>query len=320
VTRITALTAPQSASPVARGESADLIIAWLAERQHGVVGRWQLGAHGITDSVIKSRLAARRLYRLHGGVYSIVPPSMLSRDGRYMAATLAGGEGALASFRAAAALQGLRNTPTGLIDITIPGKGSRHVPGLRVHFSRCLSPPDRDEVEGIPCTSWARTVVDLAATETRSELIRVIERSQILQVFDALVLDAAMNRAQGKKGVGVLRSILAELSDDPPCTSNEFERDLLFLTAKHSLPTPVVNGWVLGYQVDFHWPEAKLIVEADGRETHATPIAFERDRERDLTLELAGWRVLRISARQLRRQPARVAAAIAAKLGLEVAR
>jgi hypothetical protein len=161
--------------------------------------------------------------------------------------------------------------------------------------------------------------VDLAAIEPRTTMMKIIERSFVLQVFDAVTLGAQIDRANGKKGIATLRSILASLND-PPNTSSDFERDFLFLIAEYGLTRPVVNGWVCGYQVDFHWPDAKLIVEADDRATHATPIAFERDRDRDLTLELAGWRVLRISARQLRMEPQRVAAAIAAKLGLALSR
>jgi Transcriptional regulator, AbiEi antitoxin/Protein of unknown function (DUF559) len=315
--RITPPQAQKSASPLA-GEHADALIVAQARQKHGVIGRTELLALGVSDNAIAYRVAIGRLFRIHRGVYSIVPPSMLSRNGRYMAAVLAGTDGALVSFRPAAALQGLRNTPAGLIDITIPGPTARKISGVRVHSSRCLDPADRDEIEGIPCTTWARTIVDLAAIEPRTGLVRLIERAQILQLFDGQVLDAAMTRANGKKGVGALRAIFAELHDDPPHTASAFERDFLFFTAEYGLPTPIVNGWVLGYQVDFQWEEQKLIVEADDRTTHSTPIAFERDRERDLVLELAGWHVLRVSARQLRQQPGRVAALIAGKLGLPI--
>jgi very-short-patch-repair endonuclease len=302
--------------PAADGEHIDRLIAGLAAGQHGVVERAQLLRLGLSDRAIEHRLAICRLYRIHRGVYAVVPLSLLPRKGRLLAAALACGEGALISLRCGGALIGLRNAPAGPIDVTIPRRGSPKHAGVRVHSSRSLDETDRAEVDGIPCTSWARTIVDLAAIETQNAMIKLIERSLVLQIFDAVALGAQMDRASGKKGIGSLRRVLDDLIDDPPNTSSDFERDLLFLIAEYGLIRPVVNGWVCGYQVDFHWPDAKLVVEADDRATHATPIAFERDRARDLTLELAGWHVLRISARQLRLEPDRAAAAIAAQLGL----
>jgi very-short-patch-repair endonuclease len=74
------------------------------------------------------------------------------------------------------------------------------------------------------------------------------------------------------------------------------------------LPLPVVNAIVAGHEVDFHWPAYRLVVETDGGGTHTTAIAFERDRRRDLHLELAGWHVIRLSWRQVLEQPESVIA------------
>jgi Transcriptional regulator, AbiEi antitoxin/Protein of unknown function (DUF559) len=307
----------------AQGEAPDEIAPHLdklivehALAQHGVIGRAQLFALGLTRSAIAHRVRIGRLFRLHRGVYSIVPPSMLTRNARFRAATLAGGEAALVSERCAAALHQLRSTPSGPVHITIPGKGARRIAGVRVHSSRRLHPDDIDEIDGIPCTSWPRTLIDLSVSETGQAITRMVEKALILQIYDHAAMEAALGRSNGRAGPRQLRAILAGLIDEQPYTASEFHRDLLFLIAEYNLSTPIENGWVCGYQVDFHWPDARLIVEADDRATHATPIAFERDRERDLTLELAGWHVLRISARQLRAARERVAAAIAAKLGL----
>jgi Protein of unknown function (DUF559)/Transcriptional regulator, AbiEi antitoxin len=306
--------------PPVGDQHVDRLVATCAVRQHGVIDRAQLLALGLTPRAIQHRVSTGRLFRIHRGVYSIVPPSLLTRNGRYIAAVRACGEGALVSFRCAAALIGLRNTRAGLIDVTVPRRGSPAHAGLRVHSSRCLDPADRDEVDRIPCTSWARTLVDLSATETEQALMRMVEKAQILQIYDHAAIEAALERSNGRTGPRQLRRILAGLIDDQPYTASEFHRDLLFLIAEHNLPTPIENGWICGYQVDFHWPDAKLVVEADDRDTHATPVAFERDHERDLTLELAGWHVLRISARQLKLQPERIAAAIPTKLGLALSR
>ncbi|MEA2272948.1 MAG: hypothetical protein QOI98_1656 [Solirubrobacteraceae bacterium] len=239
---------------------------------------------------------------------------MLTRNGRYMAAVLACGDGAVVSHRAAGALWELRSSPSGPVDVTIPRRGIKNRPGIRTHSSRRLLPDDTDEIDRIPCTNVARTLVDLAAVETPQALARAVEKALILRIFDALALNAQLARASGCKGAGTLRRVISEIADEPPPTSNDFERDFLFLVDEENLSRPIVNGWVCGYQVDFHWPDAMLIVETDGRATHDTAIAFERDRQRDLDLELAGWHVVRISWRQLNDEPARVAALLRVKL------
>ena len=94
--------------------------------------------------------------------------------------------------------------------------------------------------------------------------------------------------------------LLAEAADEPPFTHTELERIFLELVRRAKLPLPVVNGLVLTWEVDFHWPEYKLIVEADSRGFHPPhALAFQRDRQRDLDLELAGWHVLRVTWRHV---------------------
>jgi very-short-patch-repair endonuclease len=81
------------------------------------------------------------------------------------------------------------------------------------------------------------------------------------------------------------------------------------------LPQPLINVRIAGHEVDICWPDHRLIVEADGRRTHGTPQAFERDRQRDLELALAGWRVVRITWRQLIESPEQVVAMLRKLLG-----
>ena len=183
-----------------------------------------------------------------------------------------------------------------------------------MHIARNLDPLDCAAIDGIPCTDWPRTLVDVSATVDAVELRTLLERTQILRLFDAGAMHEALERANGKRGTGALRRLLAELHDQAPPTRSEFERRFLQLIQDASLPSPTTNGLVQGYEVDFHWPSAKLIVETDGRGTHDTPIAFERDRQRDLELKLAGWEVVRITWRQLCEQPDRIVALLRAKL------
>ena len=220
----------------------------------------------------------------------------------------------MVSLRAAAALLDLRHSPSGPIDVTIPRGGGRRRPGIAIHVTRSLDPTEVTVREGIPLTTPARTLVDLAAVLPPRALARALEQAVILRIFDGVALDAALARSRGRRGIGALRRLLAELEDEPAPTRTELERRFLELVRGAGLPTPVVNAHLAGYEVDFHWPRQRLVVETDGRATHATPYAFERDRRRDLDLSLAGWQVLRVGWRQVVEQPGRVAAALRARL------
>ncbi len=183
-----------------------------------------------------------------------------------------------------------------------------------MHTTRGLHPADVTSHHAIPCTSVARTLVDLAATNDAAFLQKLLERSMVLRLFDRTALDATLARANGRRGTGTLRRLLEDLDEAPP-TRSELERRFLDLIRSASLPSPITNGLIDGYEVDFHWPDKKLIVETDGRATHDNSIAFERDRGRDLDLKPAGWEVIRITWRQIRDEPDRVIALLRAKLG-----
>jgi very-short-patch-repair endonuclease len=290
----------------------DVKIAELAERQHSVVTRRQLTSAGISRHAIDHRLAVRRLRAVHSGVYAVGP---LRLEGIYLAAVLACGDRALLSHRAAAALWDLRPAPSGPVEITVPRRRTvRHRSGIAIHTTRCLEPEDVAEHCGIPCTSVARTLVDLAVIVTPRVLDRAIERSMVLRLYDHRAMMAALERANGRRGSGVLRRSIANLTAEPPNTRSELERRIFELTRDSGLPRPLVNIRVAGYEVDFCWPQQRVVVEADGRRTHDTPQAFERDRQRDLDLELAGFHVIRITWRQLIDRPEQIVATLRTRL------
>ena len=183
-----------------------------------------------------------------------------------------------------------------------------------MHRTRCLPRDEITTCERVPCTNFARTLVDLAGCEPERRLRRALEQSLVLRLFDLRAMNAALERAHGRAGTGTLRRLLAEAADEPPFTRSELERLFLELLRKANLPLPVVNGLVLTYEVDFHWPQHRLIVEADSLAFHAHALAFQQDRQRDLDLELAGWHVLRVTWRQVLEQPEHVAALLRARL------
>jgi very-short-patch-repair endonuclease len=303
------ISRPYDIKPAA--PSPDVVIAELAERQYGVVSRAQLQAAGISDQMIRTRLDRRQLYRVRRGAYSVTKrPTEL---GLFIAAVLACGTHALLSHRSAGALWDLLRDRDP-IDVLLPCR-ARSQAGLKVRTTRSLHPADVASHQDIPCTSVARTIVDLGGVLRRDELSRVLERSMVLRLFDRHAIEAALDRGNGRGGTGTLRRLLGRLDDEVPLTRSELERRFLQLVRDALLPTPITNGQVNGYEVDFHWPDAKLIVETDGHATHATPFAFHRDRDRDLDLRLAGWEVMRITWRQLRDEPERIVALLRAKLG-----
>lgn len=289
------------------------MICALADRQHEIVHRRQLLAAGLTDQMIRGRIERRLLRPLHRGVYK-VGPGRPSEEGLFMAAVFAAGEGSALSHRSAAALWRLRPQNAGPIEVTTPRRGTRVRPGLRIHAARTLPAREVTYHRGIPCTTPSRTLVDLAADLWPRELRRALEQAQIERIFDLDAIEAALASANGRKGSGRLRALMAELHDEPAPTRSELEMRFLDLVRSASLPSPVVNAAVCGHEVDFHWPTAKLIVETDGSRTHSTPIAFERDRRRDLRLESAGWHVIRLTWGQITREPETVTALLRGRL------
>ncbi len=301
--------------PPAGDEHFDVRIAGLAERQHAVISRRQLAALGVGDKPILHRIRTRRLRRVHAGVYA-VGAGPVGLHGRYMAAVLACAPGAVVSHRSAAALLDLAPVPSGPIDVMIRRGGSRRRDGVAVHTTRSLLPAEVMSSDGVPCTAAARTLLDLAAVVGERALDRALERTQSLGIFDRNELDAVLVSTRGRRGAGRLRRRLADLADDPPLVRSELERRFLALIERANLPLPVVNGRVAGLEVDFNWLAHRLIAETDGRATHATAQAFERDRQRDLDLQLAGWRVIRVTWRQLADRPESVISLLRARLAL----
>ncbi len=108
-----------------------------------------------------------------------------------------------------------------------------------------------------------------------------------------------------------LRAALSDLAArEPEITRSTLEERFLALLDAHSLPRPVVNGRLNGHEVDFHWPEHKLIVETDGAASHLTRAAFQSDRSRDVEHTIAGYRIARFTHTDVVHRPAHTARAI----------
>jgi hypothetical protein len=138
------------------------------------------------------------------------------------------------------------------------------------------------------------------------QLRRAVEAAEVRGVFDLDEMERFMTRSRGRPGVRALRAAL-ETYRPPVFTRSELERRFLDLCESAGLPRPAVNFFVEGKEADMVWLDERLVVELDGHETHCTRAAFEDDRVRDATLQLAGYRVLRVTHGRLQRAPARVA-------------
>jgi very-short-patch-repair endonuclease len=294
----------------------DRRIASLAAEQFGVVARRQLRAIGLTETGIARRVESGRLHRVRRGVYAVGYP-VVGRHARWLAAVLACGPGALLSHSSAGALWGLRPSDATYVDVTVPGPSRRRGAGLRVHRASHLGAEEAGTHAGIPVTSAARTVLDLAASiHDDRALQRVLDRAEVLRLTDVPRLVAVAEAHRGHHGAVRLRQALAEHTPGTTLTRSDLEERMLALCRKRGLPQPRVNHFVAGLEVDFLFAEQRLVVEADGWAFHRSRAAFERDRERDAALALAGHRVLRFTDRQVQREPATVAAAIRAALGV----
>ena len=295
------------------GKSApvDAVVAELAARQHGVVARRQLEALGLTQRQVETRIRLGRLHRIHSGVYAVGHPRV-TWEGRLLAAVLTCGTGAVLSHRSAGAHWGVLVVTSGPIDVMVPLRHGRcRRAGLAIHRPRLAPTADEVAVErGIPVTTPARTLLDLACVLPPDRLRRAVERAEELRIFDLAAIEATLHEHPTSHGARRLRQAVAVA--DPALTRSELERRFLDLCREHAIPRPVVNAVVEGLEVDFFWPAARLVVETDGFEHHRTRAAFERDRERDALLARRGIRVLRFTDRQVTGEPATVAATVAA--------
>jgi hypothetical protein len=305
---------PSPQTPLA-GRERERALARLAERQHGVVARFQLRELGFGDEAIKTRLAHHRLMQLHGEVYA-VGHSRLSRRGYLWAGVLAYGRGTMLSHRTAAELWGLQRTTKGPVHVTASGgrQGSERRSGIWVH--RCqISPEETTTHEGLPLTTVARTLFDFAEGAPFEALMGAAEEADRQRLLRRAELEAICERGTGRRALRPVRRLLAELRVPDEGRSPLEVRFVAFVRA-YRLPPPVQNVHVLDHEVDALWPEAKLIAELDSWEHHAHRAAFERDRARDPKLLVAGYRTIRITHRRLDREAATVAAEIRALLGI----
>jgi hypothetical protein len=209
---------------------------------------------------------------------------------------------AVASHGSAAYLWGLYRYAPERIDVTAPIR-RRAKREFVVHFSSILAPEDRREREGIPVTSMARTLLDLAIRATPQQLERRLERAEELGLLDLHEVEDMLDHSGGHRGRGRLRRGLALYQPDPAFTRSRFEKQFRRLVIRAGIPDPSMNYNAHGYELDAYWPDLRFAVELDLFETHGTRAAFERDRLRHEELKLVGIEMIRVTKPRLDDEP-----------------
>jgi very-short-patch-repair endonuclease len=279
----------------------------IASRQRGFIHRRQLIAARLSRDAIAHRLVTGWLSAYLPCVY-LVGRRTLEPLGRETAAVLhCDGRGVL-SHATAAACWGLVET-SAQVTVTLIAHNAHPRAGIELHRTCQLHPRDLRLHHGLPVTAPARTLIDLAAVAPAAALERALAEARVQRLIRPGDLEAAIARVPHRKGVGAIKALLAA-EHDPAFTRRELERRFLALVRGAQLPPPRVNARVHGFEVDFLWAEQRLVVETDGHQFHGHRGAFERDRRRDQVLVAAGYRVMRITWRQLCEEPLAVVARV----------
>lgn len=276
--------------------------AWeLAGRQHGIVTRQQLLRLGFGPRSIEHRVAYGRLHLVMHGIYA-VGWATLTPKRRWMAAVLACGDGAVLSYRSAAAFWNIDREPRGRIDVSVRRRCELKRPGLKVRSRPTLRLEDVVVKDHIPVTAVARTLVDLATEIDGIAVERAVNEADKRDLIDPETLRSRLSTYEGEPGAPLLRKLLDKLT----FRLSDSDLEIFFrpIAAEAELPFPLSKQIVNGWEVDFHWPDLGLVVETDGLRYHRTASSQTRDIRRDRAHALAGMTSLRFTHYEVRYEPA----------------
>lgn len=297
----TGTTDARAAAP--RAIDLDAALAALADRQHGVVSQGQLRDLGLSRMAIDRRRRRKLLRPLHRGVYA-VGHLAVGDAARRLAAVLACGPGAVLSHGSAAgAWAMLRGAGMNPVHVTVPARNCGQKAGIRVHRVNVLDVGEVTQRHGIPITSPARTILDLATSGAAERTLeRAIDEACIQRLLTLETIETALAAHPGRRGAARLRALL-ELPGASAVTRSQAEETLLELIRRAGLPRPIAGAQLGAFTVDFYWPSHRVAVEVDGYRFHSTRGAFERDHEKDLELRSRGIALLRFTWRRLSQRP-----------------
>jgi len=292
-----------------QGRTVEEVLARLAGARHGVVSRRELLEAGLSPGVIKRRVRSGWLIAEYPGVYRVghAAPSV---EARYAAAVLACGPGALLSGPAAAWLLGLIKGSAP--QPSVIAWTERRVEGIETHRCRRRDARDAATYRGIPLTTVARTLVDLARVLDRDDLARACHEAGVRSGATPAHVDEVLSRRPGSPGAGKLRAVLR---GDVRVTLSVLERRFLARLRAAHLPLPKTNRVAGSHRVDCRWPEQRLTVELDGYRYHHSRHAWEQDRRREREARARGDEFRRYSYGDVAEDPAYMLAELVALLG-----
>jgi hypothetical protein len=289
----------------------------LALGQHGIVTLAQLVELGMSERLVRHYAEIGWLHRIHHGVYALTPKELLTPHGHRMAAVLAGDDGAGLSHQSAGEHRGLLSYAGANIHVVVPRRSGHARAGIRFHRSSTLRPEDIELVDGIPCTTVARTAIDLAEVLPPRRVERYLDEVVHRDLFDLDALEEQLGHNRLRiRPARVLNRALHHHRPGTTPTWNELEERALAIIRRLNIPLPEVQKWLdLGdgrpmIKPDFMWRAERFIFEVDGWDRHRAQ--WESDHDRDARLLRAGWRWARATWRQVTGAPDTVAATILA--------
>ena len=280
----------------------DKAIVALARKQHGYVTRRQLLKLGLGDDAIAYRIRIRRLIPVYAGVYAVghIP---LGQEAGAHAAVLACGDGAALSHDSAAALwKYVKRWPREL-EVTAPTDRRRD--GIKVHRAKRLTRRDVTRQPGIPVTSPARTVFDMAPRlKSDAALRRFVNDARLTYTFHLGAFAELLSRHPHRPAT---RRLMQFVEAPAGMTRSQLEDLFVDFARRYGLPQPTINARRGRREPDILFPEQRVIVEIDSWEFHRDRGSFERDRDRDADHLAEGLLTVRVTEERLKGSPDREA-------------
>lgn len=260
-----------------------------------MISREQLHDLGFNDRQIVRRESSGDLHELYTDVWAVGHRN-ITPLGHLIAALLSCGPASFLSHRTAAALHGLRPLNVRAVEVTVAGTRAPARPGLTTHrTARAPEPPDLRVVAHLRYSSVARLLIELAPRETPAELDRLITEAARRRLLDPEAIEAAIRRHARRPGLARLKEALAAYRPRPDRKSDLERAFDAWLIEHPEIPEPQRNVRIAGWEIDCWWPEQRVALELDGRTYHVAVREMDRDRVKDVKLQISHIKPMRVT-------------------------